>query len=211
MRKVMFIVLCAFVLAGGIMLNVLKGETSPDKQTVTNGFPGGATTFVSEGASESEKRSFDGGQEALTSPDPVVLTNKMDDELDIQGLRDQMIKERDIHQQIKLRGLELERVKLQLEQEKAFTEMHQLRKANQGVIRDVNGEGTGAMPDVKTIFIGVGEHAAQAILNINGTNFTVKPGDSPQENVVVKAITAKSVVVVINGTKELTLTPNLME
>jgi hypothetical protein len=211
MKKIVLVVVVIMALGGVILLNVWKADItqaseSPQKLDL------GSRAPVIVPLRENPVVMPAQAQEGLkTTQDPLDVAEESGDALDIKVLRDQMSKERDIQQQIKLRSLELERAKLQLEQEKALTEMHQLRKANQGVVRDANGEGTTVMPDIKAVFIGVGEKTAEAIININGANFTVKPGDNPQENVLVTAINAKSIVVVVNGTKELALTPNLME
>jgi len=151
--------------------------------------------------------------EPIQVPVTVPVTTEVApvDDLDIKALRDQINKERDIHQQIKLRRLELERANLQLEQEKALVEVHQLRKNNQGVVRDPNGEGTTMLPDIKVVFIGQSERSADAIITVNGTNYSIKPGDKPQDNILVKSISDKGVVVLVNGKSELTLIPNLME
>jgi len=130
---------------------------------------------------------------------------------ELKQLREQMNRERGIQQQIKLHNLELERTRVQLEQEKALVEMNQLRKANLGVIRDPNGNGTLSLPDMKVVFLSESEKVHQAILTINGANFTVQEGDKPIENLVVKSISSKGVLLIANGDKEILLTPNLME
>lgn len=130
---------------------------------------------------------------------------------ELKQLREQMSKERGIQQQIKLHNLELERTRIQLEQEKALAEMNQLRKSNLGVIRDPNGNGTIALPDMKVVFLSESEKAHQAILTINGANFTVQEGDRPMENLLVKSISRNGVLLLVNGEKEILLTPNLME
>lgn len=129
----------------------------------------------------------------------------------LKALREQMIKEREVQQQIKMHNLELERTRVQLEQEKAFAEMNQLRKANLGIIRDPSGNGTLSLPDTKVVFLSGSEKSHEAILSINGTNYTVQPGDRPLENVLIKSVSAKGVVIVVNKDKELLLIPNLME
>jgi hypothetical protein len=158
------------------------------------------------------------------TPSPAVKTDPLvqegtkpvageedEDALDLKALRDQMSKERGIQQQIKVHSLELERTKVQLEQEKALAEMNQLRKANLGSVRDPNGNGTLSLPDTKLIFLSSSDKAQEAILTINGTNYTVKEGDRPLDNLWVKAISEKGVVIIVNNDKEILLTPNLME
>lgn len=134
-----------------------------------------------------------------------------DDALDLKALRQQMNKQRDIQQQIKLHNLELEQTKVQLEQEKALAEMNQLRKANLGIVKDPNGDGMLSLPDTKVIFLSASEKGKEAILSINGGNYTVKEGDRPLNNVLVKLIDNKGVTILVNGEKEIVLTPNLME
>ena len=153
------------------------------------------------------------GNTSLKAEESVKAEPEPEDEdtLDLKAMRDQMNKERGIQQQIKLHSLELEQTKVQLEQEKALAEMNQLRKANLGIVRDPNGNGTLSLPDTKVVFLSASEKAKEAILTINGSNYTVKEGDKPLENLVVKAITEKGVTIVVNGDKEILLTPNLME
>jgi hypothetical protein len=140
-----------------------------------------------------------------------ALEQDDEDARDLKALRDQMNKERGIQQQIKLHNLELERTKVQLEQEKALAEMNQLRKTNLGIVRDPNGNGTVALPDIKLIFLSSSEKVREAILTINGTNYTVKEGDKPLDNILVKTIKEKGALIVVNGEKEILLTTNLME
>ncbi|MBF0483312.1 MAG: hypothetical protein HQL25_01265 [Candidatus Omnitrophica bacterium] len=101
--------------------------------------------------------------------------------------------EQNRHRQIKLLNMELEQLKLQLEREKTLKEMGSLRKENRELIQDPLKAADSNTPEMKAIYIARSKMDYEAIVTINGRNYSVKKGDCPYEGVCVRNIGASEV------------------
>jgi hypothetical protein len=125
-------------------------------------------------------------------------------------MREQMDKDRNQQRQIKMLKMQLEQVDLQLENEKALTEINKLKKENAGYVKDSGLQAGNDFPSIRIIYIGGADEKA-AILSIDGTSYSVKAKDKPVANVEVLNITDKGVKVHFNVPRELTTVINYVQ
>jgi hypothetical protein len=145
---------------------------------------------------------------------PVGLTNNSnpmkeltpEDTQSIKEMKEQMDSDRLQQKKIKILKLQLEQTNLQLEQEKALSEISKLEKENTSVVNVSNDQGQDKYPDVKVIYIGGTAEEKEAILSINGNNYSVKEKNRPVKNVQVLSITNTAVTVHFNLPQDLSTT-----
>ena len=124
----------------------------------------------------------------------------------IKEMKEQIESDRLQQKKIKTLKLQLEQTNLQLEQEKSLSEISKLEKENTGVVNVSNGQGQGKYPDIKVIYIGGTAESKEAILSINGNNYSVKEKNKPVKNVQVLSITDTNVTVHFNLPQDLMTT-----
>ena len=129
-----------------------------------------------------------------------------EDSPSIKEMKEQIESDRLQQKKIKTLKLQLEQTNLQLEQEKSLSEISKLEKENTGVVNVSNGQGQGKYPDIKVIYIGGTAESKEAILSINGNNYSVKEKNRPVKNVQVLSITDTAVVVHFNLPQDVTTT-----
>ena len=129
-----------------------------------------------------------------------------EDSPSIKEMKEQIESDRLQQKKIKTLKLQLEQTNLQLEQEKSLSEISKLEKENTGVVNVSNGQGQGKYPDIKVIYIGGTAESKEAILLINGNNYSVKEKNEPIKNVQVLSITDTAVVVHFNLPQDVTTT-----
>ncbi|MBF0478397.1 MAG: hypothetical protein HQL26_02840 [Candidatus Omnitrophica bacterium] len=140
----------------------------------------------------------------MTKPAPAQDSNLGEDDAD--GETTALIQmEQNRRRQIKLLNMELEQLKLQLEREKTLKEMGELRKENRTMIQDPLKSGDPEMPEMKAVYIAHAKHDFEAIVTINGRNYSVKPGDCPYAGVCVRDITIDHVAIRLKDSANLTL------
>ena len=124
-----------------------------------------------------------------------IIKSKLDNEItgedpqSIKDMKEQMDNDRLQQKKIKILKLQLEQTNLQLEQEKALSEISKLEKENAGVVNVATDQGQDKYPDVKVIYIGGTAEKKEAILSINGNDYSVKEKNKPVKNVEVLSIT----------------------
>ena len=129
-----------------------------------------------------------------------------EDSPSIKEMKEQIESDRLQQKKIKTLKLQLEQTNLQLEQEKSLSEISKLEKENTSVVNVSNGQGQGKYPDIKVIYIGGTAESKEAILLINGNNYSVKEKNEPIKNVQVLSITDTAVVVHFNLPQDLMTT-----
>jgi len=132
------------------------------------------------------------------SPGPVnkripIKETLQEDSQSMKEMKEQMDSDRLQQKKIKMLKLQLEQTNLQLEQEKARSQISKLEKENISVVNDSNQQGQDKYPDVKVVYIGTTASSKEAIVSINGNNYSVKEKNMPVKNVRVDAITDNSV------------------
>jgi len=113
--------------------------------------------------------------------------------INVKEMHEQMDREREQQKKIKMLNLELEQIRLQFEREKALSEINKLHKENAGNVKDSSGINEGGLPDVKVLYIGLSNSEKEAILTINGTNYSVKENDRPLASLTIVSITNRDV------------------
>ena len=129
-----------------------------------------------------------------------------EDTQSMKEMKEQMDNDRLQQKKIKILKLQLEQTNLQLEQEKALFEISKLEKENTSVVNVSNGQGQDKYPDVKVIYIGGTVEGKEAILSINGNNYSVKEKNKPVKNMEVVSITDTAVTVHFNLPQDLMTT-----
>ena len=142
---------------------------------------------------------------------PINNTNTIkdlapEDAQSIREMKEQMESDRLQQKKIKMLKLQLEQTNLQLEQEKALSEISKLEKENTGVVNDSNEGDQDKYPEIKVIYIGGTKDKKEAILSINGNNYSVKENNKPVKHVDVVSISNTGVVVHFDLPQELTST-----
>jgi hypothetical protein len=137
---------------------------------------------------------------------PVIESNQVplvrpmkeltqEDTQSMKEMKEQIENDRLQQKKIKTLKLQLEQTNLQLEQEKALSEISKLQKEDTSVVNVSNDRGQDKYPDIKVIYIGGTADKKEAILSINGNNYSVKEKNKPVKNVEVVSITDAAVTV----------------
>jgi len=126
-------------------------------------------------------------------------------------MKDQMDRDRNQQRQIKMLKMQLEQMNLQLDNEKALTEINKLKKENTGYVKDSNPQIGIGFPNIRIIYIGGTDNGKEAILSIDGTSYSVREKDKPVSNVEILAVTDKSVRVHFSSPQELTTVVNYVQ
>jgi hypothetical protein len=126
-----------------------------------------------------------------------------EDDVDIQEQLD-----RDRQQQKLTKDLKnkLEQTNLELEQEKALSEITKLKKENMDGFNEPSGDGQSSLPEIKIEYIGGGSATKEAILSIGTTIYQVKEKSSLTDNIQVVSISDSSVTVHFSAPQDLTKT-----
>jgi hypothetical protein len=143
---------------------------------------------------------------------PIKNFKTEDEDEAVQSeMKDQMDKDRNQQRRIKMLKMQLEQVNLQLDNEKAVTEINKLKKENAGYVKDSNSQvGTG-FPSIRIIYIGGTDTEKEAILSIDGTSYSVKEKDRPVSNVEILSVTDKNVKVHFSAPQVLTTVINYVQ
>jgi len=149
----------------------------------------------------------------LPAATPGVEVVKTDDEDDAiqKEMKDQMDKDRNQQRQIKMLKMQLEQVNLQLDNEKALTEINKLKKENAGYVKDENTQNNSEYPNIRVIYIGGTETERQAVVSIDGTSYSVKSMDKPVSYLEILNITNKGVKVRFDAPHVLTTFINYVQ
>jgi hypothetical protein len=129
-------------------------------------------------------------QSAVTSPYSIE-----DDEAAQKDMRDQMEKDRNQQRRIKMLKMQLEQVNLQLDNEKALTEINKLKKENAGYVKDSSPQAINGFPNIRIIYIAGTDMDKEAILSIDGSSYSVKEKDRPIANMQILSVTNQGVKV----------------
>ncbi len=141
----------------------------------------------------------------------TIIPPDDEDELVQKEMKDQMDKDRNQQRQIKMLKMQLEQINLQLDNEKALTEINKLKKENAGYVKDSNSQAGTGFPSVRIIYIGGTDIEKEAILSIDGTSYSVKDKDRPVSNVEILSVMDKSVRVHFSAPQELTTVINYVQ
>ena len=141
----------------------------------------------------------------------VEVVSEDEDEAVQREMKGQMDKDRNQQRQIKMLKMQLEQINLQLDNEKALTEINKLKKENAGYVKDSNLQAGVGFPSIRIIYIGGTDIGKEAILSIDGTSYSVKEKDRPVSNVEVLSVTGKSVKVHFSAPHELTTVINYVQ
>lgn len=134
-----------------------------------------------------------------------------DDEAVLREMKDQMDKDRYQQRQIKMLKMQLEQIDLQLDNEKALTEINKLKKENAGYVKDSSLQPGTGLPSIRIIYIGGAGMDREAILSIDGTSYSVKEKDKPVANVEILGVTDQGVKVHFSAPQELTKVINYVQ
>jgi hypothetical protein len=100
----------------------------------------------------------------------------------------------------------LEQTNLELEQEKAVSEINKLKKENIGAFNEPSENGQSNLPDIKVEYIGGDKVKKDAILSIGSTSYQVKPNSSLTDKIQVVSISDSSVTLHFSAPQDLTKT-----
>jgi len=152
----------------------------------------------------------------------VILSNKLirpinnlnavsEDEAMQKEMKDQMDRDRNQQRQIKILKMQLEQINLQLENEKASTEINKLKKENAEYIKGSSSQDGTGFPSIRVIYIGGTDSQKEAILSIDGTSYSVKEKDKPVSNVEILSVSDKSVKVHFSAPQNLITVINYVQ
>jgi len=191
-RGMVFISIAGFLIVMAIVLNFKsKSADVPDNQIHAPALP-------------------------VPVPDELVrpvhrLKIEDEDEAVQREMKDQMDKDRNQQRRIKMLKMQLEQINLQLDNEKAFTEINKLKKENAGYVKDSNSQAGTGFPSIRIIYIGGTDIEKEAILSIDGTSYSVKEKDRPVANMEVLGVTNQGVKVHFTAPQELTTVINYVQ
>jgi len=134
-----------------------------------------------------------------------------EDEAVQKEMKGQMDRDRNQQRQIKMLKMQLEQVNLQLDNEKALTEINKLKKENAGYVKDPSPQAGMDFPSVRVIYIGGTDTDKEAILSIDGASYSVKAKDKPVANMEVLGVTNQGVKVHFCAPRELTTVINYVQ
>lgn len=101
----------------------------------------------------------------------------------------------------------LEQTNLELDEEKALSEIYKLKKENMGAYNEPNIDGQqNNLPEIIVDYIGGDSVKKEAILSIGGTTYQVKEKSSPTDNIQVVSISETSVTLHFIAPQDLTKT-----
>ncbi len=141
----------------------------------------------------------------------TIIPSDDEDEAVQREMKDQMDKDRNQQRQIKMLKMQLEQINLQLDNEKALTEINKLKKENAGYVKDSNSQAGTGFPSIRIIYIGGTDIEKEAILSIDGTSYSVKEKDRPVANVEILSVTDKGIKVHFSAPQELTTVINYVQ
>ena len=133
---------------------------------------------------------------------PAFTSNSSED-VEIQ---DQLDRDRQQQKLTKDLKNKLEQTNLELEQEKALSEINKLKKENLGSFNDTSEDGQNNLPEVKVEYIGGDSVKKEAILSIGNTSYQVKEKSSPTDNIQILSISDTSVTIHFSSPQNLTKT-----
>ena len=128
-----------------------------------------------------------------------------------QAMKEQMERDRDQQRQIKMLKMQLEQVDLQLDNEKALTEINKLKKENAGYVKDSSASMGADFPSIRVIYIGGTTTDKKAILSIDGTSYSVRTKDKPVANIEVVGVSDQGVKVHLSAPQDLTTVINYVQ
>ena len=94
----------------------------------------------------------------------VEVVSEDEDEAVQREMKDQLDKDRNQQRQIKMLKMQLEQINLQLDNEKALTEINKLKKENAGYVKDSNLQADAGFPNIRIIYIGGTDIGKEAII-----------------------------------------------
>lgn len=145
-------------------------------------------------------------QNSITVPqmasEPVPRTSSEEDSV----IQEQLDHDRRQQKQTKDLKIKLEQTNLELEQEKAISEINKLKKENMGSFNEPAADGQNNLPEIKVDYIGGDSIKKEAILSIGGASYQVKEKSSPITNVQVMSISDSSVTLHFSAPQDLTKT-----
>ena len=122
---------------------------------------------------------------------PVTMN---DNDAILKKMTEQMEKDREQQRRIKNLKMQREETDLELEEQKALSELNKFKKDSIGSVNRENSVDDSNM-DIKIVYLGGVEAQKEAILSINGTNYSVKNKDRPLKNIEVLSIANNDVTI----------------
>jgi len=125
---------------------------------------------------------------------------------DVAAIQEQLDRDRRQQKQTKDLKTQLEQTNLELEQEKALSEINKLKKENAGAFNEPAIDGQKNMPEIKVDYIGGSSIKKEAILSIGNASYQVKEKSNPTGNIQVVSISDSGVTLHFSSPEELTKT-----
>jgi len=122
------------------------------------------------------------------------------------AIQEQLDRDRKQQKQTKDLKIKLEQTNLELEQEKALSEINKLKKENAGAFNEPVIDGQRNIPEIKVDYIGGNNKSKEAILSIGNVRYQVKEKSNPVDNIQVVSISDTGVTLHLNTPEELTKT-----
>ena len=177
------LVLIAVVIMGGVLIGKIIHK---DVDTYTeSSFPMAINASSRVTASEGSDFKVVGMLKPVTMNDNDAILKKM---------TEQMEKDREQQRRIKNLKMQREETDLELEEQKALSELNKFKKDSIGSVNRENSVDDSNM-DIKIVYLGGVEAQKEAILSINGTNYSVKNKDRPLKNIEVLSIANNDVTI----------------
>jgi len=121
-------------------------------------------------------------------------------------IQEQLDRDREQQKHTKDLKFKLEQTNIELEQEKALTEINKLKKENTGAFNEPATEGQNNLPEIIVNYIGGDDIKKEAIISIGGTNYQIKDKSNPTDNIQVISISKSSVTLHFDSPQNLTKT-----
>ena len=150
-------------------------------------------------------------REARSYPTAPSGDASAEDEGAHREMKEQMERYRKQQRQIKMLKMQFEQINLQLENEKAQTEINKLKRENAGYVKDSGSQEETGFPVIKIIYIGGDAIEKEAIVSIDGTSYSVKPKDRPVSNVEILGISDMGIEIHFSTPHELTTMINYVQ
>jgi len=156
-----------------------------------------------------EGRDSEGGNREIDLSHPLLASPvKGEEYLTENDAAIQKQFDRDRQQQKMTKDLKnkLEQTNLELEQEKAISEINKLKKQDVGEFNEPSRDAQNNLPEIKVEYIGGNSVKKEAILSIAGTTFQVKEKSIPTDNIQVVSISDTGVTLHFSAPQQLTKT-----
>jgi len=158
-----------------------------------------ASSHIEEPIKENPKEENTIQQVSRMSIEPEQMGSKQEDAM----IEQQLDRDRQQQKQTKDLRIKLEQTNLELEEEKALSEISKLKKENTAPLNESSADGQKNLPEIKVNYIGGDNLKKEAIISIAGTDYQVKENSNPTADIQVMSISNLGVTLRFNTPEKL--------